>query len=373
MECPHIPEIRYGEFSKQLYTKVAKQRIPISGTIEITHRCNLDCIHCYCNLPISDKKAAQQELNYEEICDIINQVAQEGCLWLCFTGGEPLIRKDFIDIYAYAKNKGFIVTLFTNGTLITPEIANYLKRWPPFSVEISLYGITRDTYESVTRISGSFNRCMKGIHLLLERKLPLKLKTMVMTANLHEIWDMKTYGQNLGVNYSYDVALNPRLDGDKQPCQYRITPQEVVELDLEDRDRLREWKEFCKKFWGPSRAEFLYDCGGGETSFTINPYGKLQICIMVTNPNYNLRQGEFREGWNNIFPEFKAQKSKSEYKCSQCDLYTLCDQCAGWAQLENSDPEEPVEYLCRIAHLRAKMFRVKEVIQDGRKVKESLS
>ncbi len=291
---------------------------------------------------------------------------------MCFTGGEPLIRKDFIDIYAYAKKKGLIITLFTNGALITPEIADYLKEWLPFSVEITLYGITRNTYESITRIPGSFDHCMKGIHLLLERKIPFKLKTMVMTTNVHEVWDMKRHIQNMGVSYSFDAALNPGLDGDKQPCQFRITPQEVVRLDLEDKDRLRDWKEFCKKFWGTRNTDILYDCGGGETSFNINPNGKLQICILVTNPSYDLRQGKLKKGWYNAFPKFKAQKPKSEHKCSSCDLNSLCDQCPGWAQLENGHPEEPVDYLCQITQLRAEAFRRKEVIPDGRKIEESV-
>ncbi|HIC91723.1 MAG TPA: radical SAM protein [Syntrophaceae bacterium] len=373
MECSSIPEVDYRKFSDDIHSKVVAKRIPLDGTIEITYRCNLNCVHCYCNLAASNKVAARKELNYEEICDIIDQVVEQGCLWLLFTGGEPLIRKDFIDIYTYAKKKGLIIILFTNGTLITPEIANYLKEWPPFSVEISLYGITKETYESVTRTRGSFDRCIEGIHLLLEKKIPLKLKTTVMTINLHEIWDIKRYAHNLGLDFRFDPIINPRLDGDKQPCQYRIAPQEVVKLDLKDKDRLREWKEFCEKFLGPGNPEIIYNCGAGLASFHIDPYGKLQICGMVKNPNFNLKQGKFRGGWYNLFPEIRAQKPKSEYNCARCDLFSLCDQCPGWAQLENNNIEMPVKYLCQIAHLRAEAFGIKEVRKNPKEIKEAIS
>ena len=151
-------------------------RTPIRAAIEITHRCNNNCVQCYNNLPLNDKETRRKELSYEEHCRIIDEISALGCLWLLFTGGEIFARKDFLDIYTYAKQKGMLITLFTNGTLITPEIADYLVQYRPFVIEITLYGNTQETYERVTRISGSFDRCMQGIELLRQRELPLKLK-----------------------------------------------------------------------------------------------------------------------------------------------------------------------------------------------------
>ncbi|MCK4648719.1 radical SAM protein [bacterium] len=378
MECPHISEINYRKFSGDIHSKVVAERIPINGSIETTFRCNLNCVQCYCNLPISDKTAAQQELTYREICDIIDQVVEEGCLWLAFTGGEPLIREDFIDIYTYAKKKGLIIVLLTNGTLITPEIADYLKEYPPFSVEITLYGISKETYEKVTRIPGSFKRCMRGIDLVLERKIPLKLKTTVITLNKDELWDIKKYVEKLGVEFRFDPVLNPRLDGSKEPCRFRISPEEVVKLDLADEKRLQKWKDFCQKFWGSPQSDKLYTCGAGLTSFLINPYGELNMCLLSRTPSYNLRQGSFKEGWYDFIPEILEQKTEGEYKCAKCDLFSLCNQCPGWAQLETGDKEKPIDYLCRIANLRAEAFGInkirkgREEVHDERESKKAL-
>jgi len=329
------------------------KRVPMAGSIEVTFRCNLKCAHCYVAYDPSRK-----ELSYQEICNIVDQIIQEGCLWLLITGGEPLLRRDFLDIYTYCKEKGLIISLFTNGTLITPNIADYLQEMPPFSVEITLYGITKDTYESVTNIPGSFERCIKGIHLLLKRKIPLKLKTMVMTLNKHELLDIQKYAKELDVEFRFDPILNPRLDGSKAPCQLRISPEEVVNLGLADKKRLKIMKESLERIGRASSSEYLYTCGAGRTSFNISPYGELTVCVMSRHPSYNIRQGSFQEGWYNFFPKILSQKIKDDYKCRNCEMRNFCAQCPGTAELETGSKEEPVEYFCQISHLLAKQLQM---------------
>jgi radical SAM protein with 4Fe4S-binding SPASM domain len=356
MECPHIPEISYTEFGERLNKRVVAERIPVSGSFELTFRCNLRCAHCYCNLPANDQNAIEKELTTEEAFNILDQIAEAGCLWLLITGGEPLLREDFLKIYTYAKKKGFIITLFTNGTLITPKIADYLVQWPPFKVEITLYGATSKTHERVTQIPGSFKRCKRGIDLLLERKIPFGLKTMVMTLNHDEFFQIKEYAEELGVKFRFDSALNPRLDGSKTPCKFRLSPEKVVKLDLADEKRVKEWKEFCEKFVGPSQSDNLFICGAGVSMFHIDPYGKMSACEMVRFQNYDLPCGSFEEGWHQYIPEFLNLKPEGNYPCGKCDLISLCGQCPGWGWLENGNPEAPVEYLCKIAHLRSEAF-----------------
>jgi radical SAM protein with 4Fe4S-binding SPASM domain len=356
MDCPHIPIIPYHIFGERIYVKGIKGRIPLVGGIELTERCNLKCAHCY--IAHDPKK---KEMSSEQIFRVLDEITDAGCLWFLITGGEPLMRDDFLDIYTYTKKKGLIVTLFTNGTLITPEIADCLKEYTPLMIEITIYGNTKETHEKVTGVPGSFKRCQEGIDLLLEREIPLKLKTMVMTLNKDELCDMKEYAEELGVEFRFDPVLNPRLDGSKDPCSLRISPEEVIELDIADEKRIKEWREFCKKFLGPSESRNLYICGAGVSSFHVDAYGKLSICIMSRYKSYDLLQGSFKEGWNGFIPQFLNQKPKNEYKCGQCELISLCGQCPGWAWLECGDPEAPVEYLCQIAHLRAEAFNIKKL------------
>jgi radical SAM protein with 4Fe4S-binding SPASM domain len=326
--------------------------------IELTLRCNLSCAHCYVNLTADNSKAIEEELTSQEICHIIDEIAEEGCLWLTLTGGEPLVRDDFLDIYTYAKKKGLIITIFTNGTLITPQMADFLREWPPYLIEISLHGITKETYERVTGIPGSFERCLRGIELLLEQNIALSLKTVIMTLNHHELRKIKDYVKKLGVDFRFDALINLRPDGDKNPAKVRLSPAEVVAIDLADEERLGAWKEFWQTFNYPPNSDNLYTCGAGLSSFHINPYGQISLCGIARNPSYNLRQGNFRTGFYNFFPAVRARKINKDYRCRNCRLISLCGQCPGWAELENRDQETPVDYLCRIAHLRAKAFNL---------------
>src|SRR3954468_8734008 len=179
--------LSYGAFSAAFQEQLSRGRLPLNGTIEVTRRCPLTCLHCYNNLAMDDAEARARELPFDEHRRLLDDLADAGCLWLLYTGGEIFARRDFLDIYAYAKRKGFLITLFTNGTLITEKIADFLADMRPFTIEITLYGGTKETYEKLTGIPGSYDRCMRGIDLLLERKLPLKLKTVALSINKHEI------------------------------------------------------------------------------------------------------------------------------------------------------------------------------------------
>src|ERR1044071_2304213 len=161
--------LSYGTFSESLHRQVLAKRAPLNGTVEVTRRCPLACVHCYNNLPMGDRDAQLGEMTTAEHFRLVDEMADAGCLWLLYTGGEIFARRDFLDIYTYAKRAGFIITLFTNGMLIDERIAHHLAEWRPFSLEITLYGRTRETYERLTGVPGSFDRCMRGISLALDR------------------------------------------------------------------------------------------------------------------------------------------------------------------------------------------------------------
>jgi radical SAM protein with 4Fe4S-binding SPASM domain len=355
VKCTYLPELSYGEFSKLIHQKAITERIPINGSFEVTARCNLNCAHCYINIPATDKNVRTRELNYRQWCHIIDQIVDEGCLWLLLTGGEPFIRADFLAIYAYAKSKGLLITLFTNGTLLTPKIADYLAEWRPFSIETTLYGRTKETYERITRKPGSYERCMRGISLLMERGLPLKLKTMAITLNKHEIWDIKRFvEEDQGLQFRFDPMVNPRYDYSQSPLDLRLTPQEVVELDLQDPKRMAGWKVLAEMSKGPVYcSDELYYCRGGITGFIIDPYGKLDICFLTHNNRYNLQKGTFRKGWEEFLLKERSTKITRQTKCVGCAIKALCGMCPPSGELENRDQEAPVDFYCHVAHLRA--------------------
>ena len=329
----------YEDWSLGVHERIVEQRVPISGSIEVTRRCNLACVHCYNNLPLGDQEARRTELSHQEHCRLIDEMAAQGCLWLLYTGGEIFARKDFLDIYGYAKRAGFLITLFTNATLINKAIAEYLSTWRPFSIEVSLYGRTAPTHDRVTGVAGSFDKTMAGVKLLMEVGQPPILKTMVLKANAHELWDMKRFvEEDLGVEFRFDAMINPRIDLSNAPLRMRLTPEDVVELDLEEPNRRNEWVKFCDHFNRPvphseDGAE-LYVCGGAHNAFAIDASGGLSTCVIWHGDKFDLRKGSFQEGWEKFLLKVRRKKMTRRTKCVACELRSLCGMCPANGVLE---------------------------------------
>ena len=348
----------YTDFSSSLHAGSLAGRIPLLGTLEVSHRCSLNCSHCYNNLPMADLAAARRELTKDEYFRILDELADLGCVWMLFTGGEIFARRDFLDIYADAKKKGFIITLFTNGTLVSEKIADYLAEWRPFRIEITLYGRTKETYERLTRVPGSYERCLRGIRLLKERGLPLSLKTVAVTVNRHEIWDMKKFAEeDLGLPFKLDSMINPRTDCSASPLGVRLSPEEVIEVDLASPEQRSEWATFAERFTAPAhpvgKENEVYHCGGGINSFAIDPYGKMSICVLSHREEYDVRQGSVREGWESFLRDIRDRRTPRITKCTSCQIKAMCGMCPANGELENGDPESPVDFLCHTAHLRS--------------------
>src|SRR6267142_1969842 len=307
----------YGAFSQSLHQRYFGERTPLEVSIEMTRRCPLECKHCYNNLPMGDLEARNRELSKEEHFQLLDQLVDVGAFWLLYTGGEIFARKDFLEIYTYAKQKGFLITLFTNGNLVTERIANYLQEWPPFAIEITLYGRTKGTYEALTGIPGSYERCLRGVALLRDRGLPLKLKTVATTINKQEVVALDLHWPN--------VAAEHRQTAEREMRQ--STP--------------------------PGQSDTVYSCGGGVTGFAIDPYGQMSICVLSHQDSYDIRSGSVREGWEQFLLKVRTRERKRISKCVQCRIRSLCSMCPANGELENGDPESPVDFLCEVAHLRA--------------------
>jgi radical SAM protein with 4Fe4S-binding SPASM domain len=353
-----LEQLSYGAFSANVHQHQAGERVPLQVSIEVTRRCPLECLHCYNNLPMGDMDAKRRELSKEEHFRMLDELVEMGCFWILYTGGEIFARKDFLEIYTYAKKKGFLITLFTNGTIMTEEIADYLTEWPPFAIEITLYGRTRETYEALTAIPGSYDRCMRGIKLLKERRLPLKLKTVATSINKHEVVAMRQFAEEeLGVDFKMDGQINPRIDCSQSPLAVRLTPEEVVALDMSVPKGASEYRKLVgrelESASNPSLDETLYSCGGGISGFAVNAYGELGICVISQQETFSIREVGVRQVWEGALLGLRMRKRTRLTKCAQCRIQSLCGMCPANGELENGDRESPVEFLCQVAHLRA--------------------
>ncbi len=355
----HVPCLGYDDFISLIDKELDRRRIPLGGGAELTERCNLNCVHCCINRPASDREAKKRELTTSEWFKVIDDAARRECLWFQLTGGEPLLRPDFIDIYLHAKKKGMFVSVYTNATLIDEKMADLFAVYPPRRTEISVYGATKETYERVTRVAGSFERCMKGIDLLSERGVPLKIKTMAMSVNRHEIGRLKEFADSLGAEFQFDPLITSRYDGGRGPTEVCLSPEEIVELDKADPERKAAWEKLCQGKIGPPPEGLLYPCEMGRFSFHVDAHGFLMPCLSLRTVRYDLKKGSFDDGFNNFFAEVLKERETKRTKCSSCDLRILCYQCPAWSQTENGDNETPVEYLCEVAKARKDAFSMR--------------
>jgi radical SAM protein with 4Fe4S-binding SPASM domain len=353
VECLGCPEVTLGEVGDELLQQLGTRRFPLGGSLELTERCNLACLHCYINRPAASKEVAERELQLPQVKSILDKITDAGCLFLLFTGGEPLLRPDFAGIWRYAKQQGILVSLFTNGTLLTPRIADLLAEWRPTTIEITLYGATPETYERVTQVPGSYARCMRGIELALERGLRLNLKSVVLQSNRHELDDMKAYAERLGVKYRFDGVLWPRLDGGQDALVQRLSAAEIVALDRQYPERQEEYDRLYRQFGAtPVRSDYVFSCGAGHRTFHVDSAGRLSLCMMARRPSYDLLEGDFQQGWEFLGSALRRKRTM-DTPCRTCTVGALCTQCPGWSQLAHGDDETPVDYVCEMGRLRA--------------------
>ncbi|MGD2253453.1 MAG: radical SAM protein [Anaerolineales bacterium] len=341
--------------------------------IELTERCNLNCIHCYINRPAGDQAARAAEMSTERIKAILQEAADLEKLVIKMTGGEPLLRNDFEEIYTFARRLGFKVELFTNATLTTPRLADLFAHIPPLDkIDISVYGMSAESYEAVTRRPGSYKAFRRAIDLLLEREVPIAVKMIVLPPNKHEVkafeeWSATIPGMDQTPPIGALYSKRTRRDSDSKSdaiAEMRHTPEEMVSMLRRDQEGYRaSMQAFCGKFMGPP-GELLFGCGSGLTG-AVDAYGRLQPCLAMRHPDYtiDLAEHSLRECLLEIYPRMREIRAKNpEYlaRCARCFLKALCGQCPGNSWSEHGELDQPVEYLCDVAHTQARSLGLLE-------------
>jgi len=345
-----LPDDR--EYMDAFASRAENMRVPLSGSLELTHRCNLNCVHCYLG-PVEKRQAqAAMEMDTARICSLLDEITEAGCLNLLITGGEPFLRRDFPEIYRRAKGNGLLVTIFSNGTMVDEETVALFHELPPLEVEISLYGATAGTYERVTRVPGSYERCMQGIKGLLQNGIRVNLKTVLMTLNSHELSDMEKMAAEFGVRFRFDAAITPSMDGDAGPLGLRVSPEEAIEKEMSNPETVRKWGAFHERSKDCRLGPNLYECGAGGSVFHVDPYGGLMPCMMTTHFRYDMTEGGFMTGWDSYIPGIKTVRTASDSTCRGCKKINLCSYCPAFFRLENGTEGERSEYLCRMGGLR---------------------
>jgi len=360
-----IKNIKIQDFA--LWDKMNKHHRPFSFNLEITPRCNNDCSHCYINLSVADQDARSKELTLLEIDTIADQAIALGAIWVLITGGEPLIRDDFQDIYLLLKRKGLLVSVFTNATLIREEHVELFQKYPPRDIEITVYGATQESYERVTGRIGSFASFSNGLNRLIEANIKVRLKAIAMRSNYLELPAIAAFCRAHTKDYfRFDPQLHLRLDHNEKRNlmikSERLTPEEIVALEKADEERFSILQKGCSVLiieeFAQNDGDLLFRCGLGKGSFDISYDGKFRLCSSLCAPEtvYDLRAGSLREAWEEFVPKVCNMRSnRPEYldHCRICPIVNLCLWCPAHAYLETGDLDTSIEYFCQVARARA--------------------
>lgn len=327
-------------------------------TAELTHRCGFECPHCYCRLPASSPRAAG-EMTGAEWERVLSEAADEGALFVLVTGGEPLLHADFRRIWTAAKRAGLIPELFTNGSLLSDDVAGFLADWPPSQVSVTLYGATEETYEAMTGRSGMLGRVLRGLESLSKRGVAVEVKGLFTRRNAHEFDRILELCSGFGPRFRWDADLvGPSASGHGRPDEVRLDGREIVELEARDPKR-REGLERLLRAGRPAppRTGSPFRCRVGQREMHVDPYGLAQPCMMLETSGYDLRHGTVREAWEVAIPRLLSGIPSTGGPCQTCDLAEACRVCPPRALRRGVAAGWPVPESCDLGRARAEAFR----------------
>ncbi len=329
----------------QLVKKLKGKKAPFSVVFELTKRCNLRCLHCY--LPGAEARRAV-ELDLFQIKSILDDLEKAGCLKLTLTGGEPTLREDLSEILSYAQKKGFALTLFTNGTLLTPRVRRALLKRPPLAVEVSLYGASPGVHEAVTRIPGSFDASVRTIKWLAKKGVRTVVKTVLFSLNLPEIEGLQSLCQDLGVAFHPTLRIFSSMDPRRFPEGLRIKTEDLKSLSK------NEGLPFFKSPEGPdSSREEEWICNAGRQACCIGAEGEVYPCVALRWECGNLKREPFSGIWDNspVLRLIRSYQERDFKTCFRCRWKRKCHFCPGMGFFEHGHMLKPSRELCRLTRV----------------------
>jgi radical SAM protein with 4Fe4S-binding SPASM domain len=349
--------------------KAAQSRVPLSVSFELTRRCSFRCVHCYLGDQKSIRAHQSQELDTGTVSRLIDEMAAAGVLFLTLTGGDPMLRPDFIDIYRHAVRSGLLVTVFCNGSLITDEIVSTFVEYPPRAVEITLYGASQEIFETVTQTPGSYAACMRGVEKLRQAKVRLRLKTMALTLNRVELPQLWHKAEEMGVQFRHDCSIIPALpNGDnggrsnigdslQDTLRFRLLPEQAADADFSIAQVRERLLERIAKAASVEPSNKLYRCGAARSSCHVTPYGVMQPCLITLHPAIDLQDSgqSFETAWKNINRTFPEQEYQEGFPCNDCEDRNVCTGCPSNFAAETGDAQQVPEFYCQYAISRKKV------------------
>ena len=346
----------------------AQRHVPLGGTFELTPRCNLRCKMCYIRLGKYEMDLIGREKTAEEWIALAKDAAEAGTLNLLITGGEPLIREDFEEIYAALSTMGFIITLNTNATLMTPDLLKLFKKYPPTATNVTLYGASSQTYERICGNPDGFDKTLNGLDLLSQVPTELEVRSTFIKDNRHELDELRAIANRYTKRFAINVMVNKAVRGAKTDVENcRLTPTQmfdITEANAEYYQSINKPAEIAldknmdtdncvqAKDYGFDLPPKIITCLAAKSMYWVTWDGKMLPCGSFTSP-YTLPFEEgFKLAWDRL--PFLFEDIMLPQECSKCKYADgKCSNCPAILQTESGSCEKISQYICEIAKERA--------------------
>lgn len=321
----------------KLLVEASKKLIPLEVSLELTHHCNFRCQHCY----IPDFSAPDL-LSTERIFELLDELAEMGTLYLTLTGGEMLLRKDWYLIAKRARQLGFSLRLFTNGSTVGAANADQIATLDA-TAEVSLYSMDREIFERITQRPGSFDKTIRGIELLRERNVEVLLKIPMMVYNTTGFEKVYEYAEAIGATARADARIVAKKNGDLVTLQLRAEPDALLPL-------YRSGYTPCsvpQEYQNDRRSEGPL-CAAGNRYANIASSGEVRACNILPGEAGNLREQTFREIWEGSawLQKIRAIRRRDLDTCDTCTKFSYCSRCHAMALVEDGDIMGPSRSAC---------------------------
>ncbi len=260
----------------------------VRAVLELTYRCNFKCPHCFVHTDVSNHGYRDKELTTHEWCGVLDQLADDGCLVVTFTGGEVLCRSDFATIATHARDRRFAVRIFTNASYIDESRADMLATIQPMQVEVSLYGATPESYRAVAGHEIYLEQACLGVDRLLARDIRVVLKAPLMQQNVQDMDALVALAdQRWGQKIKLSVQLVQRDDRSEEPVEYALDSAQLA----------RYYAKYGSQSRPMTRELSNAPCNVAKDYLVISPFGEVFPCVGVKRSVGNVRERPIREIW----------------------------------------------------------------------------
>jgi len=353
----------YDLFIKYLFAKADKNRVPLSGTFELTPRCTLDCKMCYIHKKGDDVCAAKLEKDAEWWISLARDAKDSGSLMLLLTGGEPLIRDDFEYIYTECLKMGYLMSVNTNATLIDEKKAEFFSKNPPQRINVTLYGMSGGTYKNLCGRADAYEKVTAALDMLKRAGLNVRVNYTVTPLNCADMSAAQAYAREKGFGFqavTYSFPKIRTLNGENNRNEMYFNAEKAAEYHyLYMKNELGEdglragisglLKDKNADVRIVSRCDTVpngkINCRAGISSYWVTYDGRMTPCGMMNKPS--VRADGFGSAWEAVKKETDGISLNG--KCLNCPLIRICDYCAACAAAETGRFDSVPEYACRKA------------------------